>query len=578
MIKKLALICLVLGMLAIPMSAFAGKDYIAEQFDVDIDLKTDGSMQATETIAFRFMGGPFTYVYRDLEKTRTDGISFVCAGQDGIPLPVNGETALDWVEVEDGDPLSVTWHFQPTTDQTRIYSLTYQVSGVVRKNGTDTIVWMAIPQDHDYRVQGSRITVNYPSGAKLSDLPLLSGSLDYRVESVGNPVILTTGPVEVDTPLVLTLNFGGGTLTENAPVWQINEQRRQERSAKTMPITIAGFLSVFFVLMIVLVVIARKPRTTDEITLPPSTNRPVSPPTDYKPAVAAVLAARLNPMMMHSLATLIDLAQRGIVTIEQLPGKWLNSNRFELVRLPYSGSLSPHEQVLMEALFTKRGQPIERIDLSEYAQLLSKRWSDFSKAIKLEISALGLINPERKQQQIRMFIVSVCMLLAGFFLAIGMAIFIMARPSPLSLDMDQLASGFLGGFIALFGSGVIYIIFAALYTPLSAEGRWISSQWNGFAKYLKDIIALREQTVRPDTFSHFLPFAAGFGLGSQWAKSFHKRGSAEVPTWFHALNAQDADGSYGAFTAFMANSSSSASSSSSGGAGGASGGGGSGAG
>jgi len=398
----------------------------------------------------------------------------------------------------------------------------------------------------------------------LTGTPLLSGSSNYQVESDGNPVILTAGLVEADTPLVLTLNFKGGTLAENAPVWQVKEQIRQERAVKTVPFMIAGFLIVFFGLMIALIVIARKPLSMDETTLPPSTNRSVSPPTDYKPAVAAVLAARLNPSMMHSLATLIDLAQRGAVSIEQLPGKWYNHNRFELVRQPYSGSLAPHEQVLLDALFIKRGQSIERIDLSEYAQLLSKRWSDFSKAIKLEISALGLINPERKKKQTRVIVAGVCMILVGLFLAVGMAIFVMARSSPISLPLDQLSSGFLGGFIAAFGCGVIYIIFAALYTPLSAQGRWIAGQWNGFSKYLKDIIALREQVVRPDTFSHYLPFAAGFGLGPQWAKSFQKRRSTEVPTWFHALNAQDADGSFGAFTTFMAHSSSSASSSGSG--------------
>ncbi len=154
MIKKVILFCLVVGILLLPVPAFAGKDYVAERFDVDIVVDTDGSMQVTETISFRFMGGPFTYVYRELEKTRTDGISFISAELDGHPLPVNGESAIDWVEVEDGDALNVTWHFLPTTDQTRIYTLTYEVTGVVRKDDTDIIVWYAIPQDHDYRAQG----------------------------------------------------------------------------------------------------------------------------------------------------------------------------------------------------------------------------------------------------------------------------------------------------------------------------------------------------------------------------------------------------------------------------------------
>jgi uncharacterized membrane protein len=93
---------------------------------------------------------------------------------------------------------------------------------------------------------------------------------------------------------------------------------------------------------------------------------------------------------------------------------------------------------------------------------------------------------------------------------------------------------------------------------------------------LKDITTRREEPLRPDTFTQYLPFATGFGLGTQWAKSFQKRGYTEVPDWFHALNSQDAMASFGAFTTFMSSSDSSASSS--GGGGGASGGGGSGAG
>ncbi len=351
-----------------------------------------------------------------------------------------------------------------------------------------------------------------------------------------------TGPVEADTPLILTLDFTAGALVDIAPAWQVNEQMRQERLVKTAPFMIAGFLTIFFGLMIALIVSARKPLSMDETITPPSVNKPVSPPTDYKPAVAAALAARMNPSMLHSLATLIDLAHQGIITIEQLPPKWYEHNRFEFVRQPYTGNLAPHEQILMDALFTKHGQPIERIELREYAQLLSRRWSDFSKAIKLEISTLGLIHPERKRKQTHVFVGGVVMVLAGFLLSVVLAIIMMNLATSISLPWAELASALLGGCMAAFGCGLIYVVFAALYSPLSAQGRWISNQWNGFSKYLKDIIAQREQALRPDTFMQYLPFAAAFGLGSQWAKAFQKRGSSEVPAWFHALNAQDAYG------------------------------------
>jgi uncharacterized membrane protein YgcG len=219
MFRKILPLILMLVLLFLPGKVQAGKDYVAERFDVDIILNTDGSMQVTETIAFRFMGGPFSYVYRDLEKTRTDGITFTSAELDGRPLTVNGENAIEWVEVKEGDPLSVKWHFAPTTDQIRIYTLTYQVSGIVRKGDMDSIVWMAIPPEHEYRSQTSRITVAYPDGAIPAGQPLLEGSASYMVENDGNPFVLTSGPVEVDTPLVMTLNFNAGTLSKSVPAW-----------------------------------------------------------------------------------------------------------------------------------------------------------------------------------------------------------------------------------------------------------------------------------------------------------------------------------------------------------------------
>jgi uncharacterized membrane protein len=236
-----------------------------------------------------------------------------------------------------------------------------------------------------------------------------------------------------------------------------------------------------------------------------------------------------------------------------------------------------HEQVLLDALFIKRGQPVDRVTLDQYPQLVGRHISDFSKAVKSEISILGLIDPERKKKQTRWLITGACLILAGVLIGIVLAVAIVGRPTQLPLGLDRLVSALLGGCVAAFLGGLAFVIFSAFFSPLSAQGRWIASQWKGFSKYLKDIIAGRVDLVRPDTFTQFLPYAAGFSLGDKWAKFFQKHGSDEVPAWFHALNAQDAQATFGAFTTFMT--SSNAGASSGGGAGGgASGGGGSGAG
>ncbi|RPJ39636.1 MAG: DUF2207 domain-containing protein, partial [Chloroflexi bacterium] len=60
-----SIVMLILSVLA-ASPALAAKDYSAEQYDVVVQVQTDGSLLVTETIRFRFEGGPFTYVFREL--------------------------------------------------------------------------------------------------------------------------------------------------------------------------------------------------------------------------------------------------------------------------------------------------------------------------------------------------------------------------------------------------------------------------------------------------------------------------------------------------------------------------------
>ena len=66
--------------------ALAAKTYRAERFDVQVDLQEDGSAIVTETIEFRFEGGDFTFAFREVSATETDGITFLETSMDGTPL------------------------------------------------------------------------------------------------------------------------------------------------------------------------------------------------------------------------------------------------------------------------------------------------------------------------------------------------------------------------------------------------------------------------------------------------------------------------------------------------------------
>jgi hypothetical protein len=166
-------------------SAVAAKDYSAERFDGQFALQPDGSALATEKVIFRFEGGPFTYAFRDIEPTGTDGIAFVEASMDGKEMPLG--TNAGQVELTGSDPLKVKWHFAPASDTTHEFVVRYRVAGIVRKLDADTIRWRAIPQDHDYVIERSTITLTYPPTARPIEQPALSRDFEASItDGVGN--------------------------------------------------------------------------------------------------------------------------------------------------------------------------------------------------------------------------------------------------------------------------------------------------------------------------------------------------------------------------------------------------------
>jgi hypothetical protein len=68
---RLAVPLLLLLATAVPAAA---RSYAADRFDVDSELRADGSQQLSETVVFRFEGGPFTWVAREMPSRRVDAI------------------------------------------------------------------------------------------------------------------------------------------------------------------------------------------------------------------------------------------------------------------------------------------------------------------------------------------------------------------------------------------------------------------------------------------------------------------------------------------------------------------------
>lgn len=540
--------------------AAAAKDYSADRYDVTWDVQEDGSLLITETVVFRFEGGPFTYVYRELPLDYCDGIVDIRATLDGVPLPAGD--AAGQAELTGRDPIKVTWHFAPASDAVHTFGLSYRALGVVRQEAeADLLRWHALPTDYDYRITQAALTVRYPASVRLLADPEVERGR-AGVSATAGQVIFTATDLRSDSDLLVALRFAPGSLISAPPGWQARAAQARASApawgAAALGALLAGILGLW----------ASAARWRQERQPEPSAFHPSSPPGDLAPAVAGVLTTAGGQIgWSHALATLFGLAQRGALRIDEAgERKWYRSREFVMTRLGQPADLRPHEVGLLDLLFTTRRGTTDTVKLSELASRVGAQLKRFSKPLEEELIAAGLFDPGRMRARSRYLVIGVVlMLLSLALLALGVILMPRFDGWPLLVAF----STFLVALIAMITSGA--------FSPLSERGAGLRAQWQGFQAYLRDVTRGREPAYDPRTFDHYLPYAASFGLAEPWAKALSKQAGAQIPAWFGTL-ASTPEAGMTAFVAMTAASHSAGSSSAGGGAGGAGGGGGSGAG
>jgi hypothetical protein len=567
---KILIFALLVAWMMAGRPAYAAKSYHAEHYDVNLSVQADGSMVVTETIVFRFDGGPFTYVFRDLSTNETDGIRSIQASMDGVVLP-EGKSA-GYVEIQGGNPINVTWHFSPVSDSTNTFTLSYRVFGAIRQDGYDTLIWRAVPEKHDYETANSEITLQYPPETSLVGEPQLEGA-PAQVETGQNQVVFNTQSIPKDTALVVKAQFQPGSLVQSAPGWQARQREQASQVRRALPWGVVALLLVFTAGIGLLVLFALRNRR--ENFMPPDRfSRPSSPPGPVAPALAAWLTGNKMPAQ----ATIFDLARRGVLNVEETQGHW-KSQKFTITLQPVDFVLKPHEQGLLEVLFESRKGATDRLEMSDVANRLAGGPKKYSQPLEEELVAAGWLDLQREKQHNRLGITGLVVLFLGIAGFLAGVVLGGGASGAGNWGFLPFSAILIGADAALFVIGVVALVLSATFSPLSNDGETQAAAWKGFAAYLKDVTRGREPTLRPDAFDLYLPYAAGFGLASPWVKYFERQGNTPVPAWFKSLQASTSQDDFGAVAVFIAASGSSFSGGADGGgAAGASGGGASGAG
>ena len=564
----LALLLTAFGLLAFS-PALQGREYSAERYDVLVDVQPGGDLIVTEMVVFRFVGGPYTFVFRELDPVETDGISDISASLDGQPLPEGTEAGQ--VEIEPGDPIEVTWHFEPVSNAAHTFELSYRVQGAIRQGEADTLIWRAVPEEHEYTIDSSTITLRYPQGVALAGEPELSQPAQV-VETSGTEVRLEAGNVDEDDPVILTADFQAGSLITAPPQWQARQARRSQDLRGALPF---GLGSAAIVLLGALAAIfgAMRGAQREGFIAPDAPQRLTSPPADLPPALGVKLASGSAPGM----ATLFDLARRGFLRFEENPGRWGRS--FTVYRQPQVEALRPHERVLLDALFNPEKGARDSLSMQEVGQAMTGAGSRYSAALDDELQAAGWLDPERKTLRRRVLGAGVTALLLGLVMAIPAILLMSSSAGSGTAGVVRIAAVLAGVAAALVVAGLVAIFAGASISTLTNPGEYAAARWKAFFGYLREVSRGREPAVRPDLFELYLPYTAAAGFAQEWAKFFQKQGEVPLPVWFNTQSGSFSGGEFAAIIALMATTDASSSSTGAGAGGaGASGGGASGAG
>lgn len=555
-------------------SVAAEKVYRADRFDVTIDVQTDGTLLITETIVFRFSGGPFTYAYRHLPTAMTDGVEIVGATLDGVLLPEGQQVGQ--VEIERGEPIKITWHFAPTSDSVHTFGLTYRVYGVIQqKPGADVLRWQALPEKHDYPITRSTVTVTYPAFVERLDAPQVTDGLAEVTADTGR-VTFNTHDLRADGYFIFELRFAPGSLITAPPQWQARQLQEQARRAQwsrwAWP-SLLGAVLVFSGGLWLLLAYQKRFQSTTAAT-PFVVNRP---PSDRAPALAGVLAQHgaLQYSWDYALGAFFALAQRGVICVEErAESHWYRKRTFVLRLHTFPADLRPHERAALEVFFgTKKGLSSE-VAVHTLQNSVASRLQGFTEVLKAEAAELGFFDPARQRGRALLVASGVSLVCVSLALAVvGLLLLTQTVVGPWPV---VLVTG------SLFLLGITALIVSSTIAPLTE--RWLveAAGWSAFKKYLWEVIRQREDLPYAVRFIEYLPYAAAFGLADAWGNFLKRQEGVELPAWFQGLTAAHADGQAG-FVAMIAavnasGASSDASASAAGAAAGAAGGGASGAG
>lgn len=503
------------------------------RWDSDIQINSDGTFDVRETYEIQFIGGPFTFAYRNIAMSQVEGITnFQVYEGNTAYTEAQTESANTFYVSRDGSDYVVNWFYPATTNATRTFIVEYTVQGglIINQEIGDRFFWKAVGADHAYPIDSSTVTVSLPRGATVDTAiePATFGpdNATYEISADQTSVTYYAEDIPANQEFEVGVRFPSGFVPTEKPSWQAQYEREQTWNDTYRPVFNLGLGALALLLLGgglfgVYLLWTSKGRDPDVGPVPEFLSEP---PSDLPPGVVGTLLDE-QADMQDIIATLVDLARRGAIDMQEVEkpqflGLTKSTEFIYRRRDDFDKPLRPYEQTLINKMFGRKSE----VDLEDLQNKFYTAIPKIQSQLYEEAVSAGLFPKNPKSVRSRW------MLLGGAGLVVAVGAGFCAAGA--FADMVQ---SVLCPFASLGIVSIAMLIVGRVMPVKTREGAEEAAKWSAFKTYLKNAEYYKDLNEVTDQFDKYLPYAIAFGLERAWVNKFSKVSSTPIPAWYYPI-------------------------------------------
>lgn len=525
---------------AAPAAGQAGERI--RSFDTTIEVQRDGSLRVTEVIRYDFGSNERRGILRDIpvrfeyepdpkfeRVTEIDGVSVSTSPGAPDDLTISSEGRLKRFRIGDPDIFITGVH---------TYTIRYRVRGALNSfDEHEELFWNATGNEWAAPIDEASVTVVAPGA--VTQVACYAGPTGSRLtcdeSSGGGGPQARFGHRNLSSfeGLTVVVAMAKGSVTVPPPLldelWDPSRAFEVTRWSVGLSVGLSVLLGLGLLRLLgrgrdrrwagshVDVVFGNEAGREERVPLFDDSHDPVEyePPDKVRPGqVGTLVDERANPLDVT--ATIVDLAVRGYLRIEEIPKKgWFGKTDWRLHKLKEGRGLLRYEKTLLDGLF----QSGDEVELSDLKRKFATRLQGVQKALYDDAVDAGWFPDRPDKVRTRWRVVGVL----AVVVSLVVAVFLVAA-----------YLGLVG--IPLVVASIILLAGAGRMPHRTPKGWAALRRVNGFRRFIDESEKERARFAeRANLFSEYLPYAIVFGATEKWARAFEgldDQVAAATSSWY----------------------------------------------